>query len=95
MALLSGARVLAIADTAAAEETFAAGVKPAASLPLEATHRALLLEEAVQPGTMAGPRSAAVLFPHLTADGYPDRRSSTGSMLVQSLARSGDFSDRS
>jgi hypothetical protein len=92
MALLSGARVLAVTDKQAAREAFAEGAAIAESLSLDdARLRGLVLFETVRLGTMADPVSAAILFRRLTPDEIIGRSISTGSMLVQALAQSGEF----
>ena len=54
-------------------------------------HIALVLEDAVRLGAMADPIGAVALFQRLPLPGHPMGRHSTGAMLVQSLAQSGDF----
>jgi hypothetical protein len=91
VALLYGARVLSVIDKEAAKRAFAEGVTTAESLPLDARQLHFLLEDAVRLGTMADPLAAVTLFRRLPPAERYIGRSSTGAMLVQSLARSGEF----
>src|SRR5438552_991841 len=90
MALLYGARVLASVDKEAAKQAYREGVAVAESLPLDARQLTLMLEDAVRLGATADPLAAVALFRRLPPGEHPMARSSTGTMLVQSLAQSGD-----
>jgi hypothetical protein len=90
MALLCGARVLATVDREAATQAFSEGVAVAEGLSLDTRSLELLLEEAVRLGATADPLAAIALFRRLSPDDHRMGRSSTGTMLVQSLAQSGD-----
>jgi pentatricopeptide repeat protein len=92
MALLTGSRALSASDAAAAREIFTEGAQIAEDLPLDARCRRLFLEEAVRLGAAADPIAAAALFRRLPADERRVWRSgSTGSMVVESLAKRGDM----
>ncbi len=90
MALLGGARVLATVDQEAAKQAFAEGVATAENLPLAARHLELVLDQAIQLGTMADPLAALSLFRRLPSGEHRLWPSPTGSMLVRSLLQSGD-----
>jgi len=90
MALLGGARVLAAVDQEAAKQAFAEGVTAAENLPLAARHLELVLDQAIQLGTMADPLAALALFRRLPSGQHRLWPSSTGSMLLRSLAQSGE-----
>jgi hypothetical protein len=83
--------VLAAMDQAAAKRVFGEGVAAVERLPLDARDSAFILEDAVRLGTTADPIGAIGLFRRLPLPAHPIGRHSTGTMLVQSLAQSGDF----
>src|SRR5437868_4376865 len=90
MTLLYGARVLAALDREAAKQAFSEGIAVAEGLPLDTRYLALVLEEAVRLGATADPLAAVALFRRLPPGDPVMGRSSTATMLVQSLAQSGN-----
>jgi len=91
MALLQGARVLAVVDKEAARRAFAEGVTTAENLPLNSHDLELVLNEAVRLGATADAARAIELFRRLPVHELRPWQNSTGTMLLQSLAKSGEM----
>jgi hypothetical protein len=91
MALVYGARVLATADGEAARRAYAEGAAAMESLPLARRQSTLLLHDVVCLGASVDPAAAIVLFRRLQSDEPHPSCHNTGTMLVQSLARRGDW----
>jgi len=91
MALLHGARVLAAVDREGAKLLYAEGCAALEGLALTGHARGLVPWEAVRLGATVDPIAALALFRRLPAGGPDFHSGSTGRLLVQSLAQTGEF----
>jgi hypothetical protein len=91
MVLLCASRVLAGLDQPAARRAFTEGLRLLASISFDQRIRSFVFNEAVCLGSTADPVAAMKLFRSLPPQEHPFTRLSTGTMLVQALAKAGEF----
>ncbi len=91
MTLLYGSRVMAAMNRALATQIFAEGVASIQGIAQPGHQIEGVFNEAIRVGAFADPRAAVALFRSRPAEGHAFSRRSAGTMLVQSLAQSGDF----